>query len=79
VTPANLLYLAGCVTLLRRQRKATLRLGYAALAVGILGALPCLLIVEFLQHPAYYAWLGSFIVLVVGGHFLPPPRPAPPA
>ena len=74
MAPANPLFLAGCVGLVARRRLLALVPGICALSLGIVGIIPLALACEVLNFPAYWVWLSSFIVLIVGACYLPRTR-----
>jgi hypothetical protein len=71
MAPANPLFLVACVGLVARRRRLALILGICALSLGILGVIPLALASNILAFPAYWVWLSSFIVLIVGACSLP--------
>jgi hypothetical protein len=74
MAPANPLFLVGWVGLATRRRRLALISGTCALALGIVGVAPLARMV--LAFPAYWLWISSFIVLILGAFYAPPAKPA---
>jgi hypothetical protein len=75
MAPANPLFLVGWVGLANRRRRLTLICGISALALGIVGVVPVALAVNVLAFPAYWLWLSSFLVLLLGAYYVPRAKP----
>jgi hypothetical protein len=71
MTPANLLFLLGCAGLAAGRRLLALLSGVGALALGGAGVVPLALACDVLAFPAYWVWMASFAVLLVGASRLP--------
>jgi hypothetical protein len=70
MAPANLCFVAGWAALISGSRKATIVLALLALLVGVVGGAPSL-IAYMLPYPAYFLWIGSFLLLLWAGCALP--------
>ena len=71
MAPANPLFFVGCFGLVARRRLLALIPAICALLLGIVGVVPLAQACEVLTFPAYWVWLSSFVVLIVGALRLP--------
>jgi len=71
MSPANLLYAAGCFGQATRRRTLAVVCAWGALALGVVGVVPLALTCDVLRFPAYWLWLASFVILLAGEYRLP--------